>query len=265
MVCYNLLLMPANFLQAFLFFRKINMKNLSFLLLMLLQLSAVRAQENKKYPKEIGDSTVTFGYVSVGYVHNNFEKLNNVVKATSGLYETVPTQLYSFGLGWVTEHKKSKIISVFDFFINNSFTGNRDKKSTNLLNLSANLNIGYNFSKKDNYRLYPYAGVGFNYFKAKLHKDVSGVDFTSVLTNPTTLQSIEPVSVTNNFLNYNVGFGFDLFSKKKDKKDAFGIFVSYQGGFTQRSWKSKDNQTLANAPSDKLGLFTIGLRVGGLY
>ncbi|MBK7433175.1 MAG: hypothetical protein IPI66_04210 [Chitinophagaceae bacterium] len=206
-------------------------------------------QTNKKWHS--GNMTTLQG---IGVSFQQFSGLNSRVAAFPQ-YKTLRDQMGTLSLG--SRNVNKQFISEFTVNGASSMSGNRNKKSSTIRSLGAQINLGYDFIRAEKFMLYPLAGIGFEGYQAKFYKDNSAVNFNDVLNSTTTQQSITAVKFTNSFVTYNLGMGFSVKPAKCD--GAIGIQASYTGSFKDRAWKGGDRQELANAPTDRLSRFQVGL------
>ena len=136
-------------------------------------------------------------------------------------------------------------------------SGHRDEKSSTIRYIGVNLNLGYDVMKSDRFMLYPMAGLGLQKYQALFYKDNSAVGFNEVLQSPTVQNNISSVKFTNAFALYRFGLGFSV--KAPNYPAAIGIEAGYTGSFKKHEWRSNEDQTLANAPEDRVSQFFISL------
>ncbi len=110
--------------------------------------------------------------------------------------------------------------------------------------------------------LYPLVGLGFEKYQARFFKYNSSVDFDDVLSSSTVQNNIHSLDLTNSFFNYRFGFGV-AFKNPKFPSSSIGIQAGYTGSFQSNAWKSNQDQSLQNAPEDKLSRFYFGLVLTG--
>jgi hypothetical protein len=158
-------------------------------------------------------------------------------------------------LGWFKE--RNQFISQINLMGGSSMSGDRDKRSSTIRYLGAAIDIGYDVIKSDKVAVYPLAGLGYQAYQARFFRDNSEVNFDDVLQSPSTQNNIKPLNLRNGFLNYRFGLGIAATSSKHHC--SIGIQGVYTGGFKDHAWRSSDDQTLANAPTDKLSQIYAGL------
>ena len=213
------------------------------------------AQKDKKQWEKVPMlSTVT-----IGASFQKFDGLNGRVAAFPQ-YKQLRDYMGTLSLGSMMKH--GDFLTGLTLTGGSSMSGDRDKRSSTLRSLGGQFNIGYDFIKSDKFMLYPLVGLGYEGYQAKFYKDNSAVNFNDVLNSPAVQNNIRSVDFTNGFGTYNLGFGFTVKSPKCD--NSIGITAGYVGSFKDKSWKSSDNQELANAPVDKLSRFQVGLIFTGM-
>jgi len=211
------------------------------------------------FAQQTKDSSHNFhfywGFAGAG---QNFDKLNNRL-AQRPEYEQLK-DLFQAGItfGWASE--TNKVITDFHFSFYGGTKGDKEKKSSRLLSQDISLLLGYNFSKNENIRFYPFAGIGYQSFQAKLNRDLSAIPFDSVLASSSTLQRTSSANLSNGFFTYKLGMGID-FLNKKDHRIGLGIRAGYVGSFTRREWRINEDQVLFNAPKDHLSGWFISLQL----
>lgn len=198
-----------------------------------------------------------FGTIGVGVGFQSFDGLNSRVSNFSK-YEGLRDHAGSLQLGWLKE--RNRVISVFNIIGTSSMSGDRHEKSSVIRSIAVGADAGYDLLKKERIMLYPMVGLGYEMFQAKFYVDNSSVDFDDVLESPAVNNSIRPVNFTNRFFNYRLGVGVQFISPKG--QGSIGIQGGYTGSFSERSWKGGDNQSLGNAPEDRLSKFHVSLILG---
>jgi opacity protein-like surface antigen len=224
------------------------MKITFFTVLTILSLTGT-AQTGRKWHS--GSMTPVQG---IGISFQQFSGLNSRIAAFPQ-YKTLRDYMGTISLG--SRNIRKNFISEFSLTGANSMSGNRNRRSSNLRSLGAQLNLGYDVIPAERIMLYPMAGIGVEGLQAKFYKDNSAVNFNDVLGSSSTQNAISAVKFTNSFLTYNLGLGFSF--KPAKCNGSIGIQGSYTGSFDSRAWKSSDRQELANAPEDRLSRFQVGL------
>jgi hypothetical protein len=194
----------------------------------------------------------TFG---IGASFQKFDALNARLSNFSE-YEPLKDAMGTLQLGWLKE--RNRFVSGSDIGIGSSMSGDKGKKSSNIRFIGIGADFGYDLIKSEKILLYPYAGIGYEWYQARFYKDNSSVPFDEVLDSPNLQNSIRPVNFKNDFFTYRLGVGFSLKSPGH-MGGGIGIKAGYTGSFQDREWKSNDNQNLANAPKDGLGRFFVSL------
>ncbi len=207
------------------------------------------------------DSSVSrnYYYLGIGGGHQTFTNLNKRI-ATMPQYEQVKGPQFNVALGMLNE--EGRFLSDFSLNLASMLKGNDEKKSSTSSVFNFNINFGYNLlpaSKK--IRLYPTAGVGFEYVRVRLNKDLSAIPFDSVMANPQWRLQTEPVNFSNTYFTYNAGLAIDFLSRNSRNSFA-GFRAGYTGSFKSRSWRANDNQLLANAPADRVNRWYVMLTLG---
>lgn len=213
------------------------------------------AQKDKKHWEKVP----MLSTASIGVSFQKFDGLNSRIAAYPQ-YKGLRDYMGTLTLGSMMV--KNNFITGMSLTGGSSFSGEHNRRSSTMQFLSGQFNIGYDFIPGDKFMLYPLAGLGIEGYRAKFNQDNSGVNFNDVLTSSGVQNNIRPVKFTNAFTTYNLGLGFTVKAPKCD--NSIGIQASYTGGFKNKSWKSSDNQDLANAPVDKLSRFQVGLIFTGM-
>lgn len=219
-----------------------------------ISLGSFAQKDNKHWEKVPMLSTV-----NIGVSFQKFDGLNSRIAAFPQ-YKELRDYMGTVTLGSMMT--KNNFISGLSLTGGSSLSGDRDKRSSALQFLAGQFNIGYDFIPGDKFMLFPLVGVGFEGYQAKFYKDNSGVNFNDVLNSSGVQNNIRPVKFTNKFATYNLGFGFTVKSPKCN--NSIGIQAGYTGSFKDKTWKSSDNQELANAPVDRLSRFQVGLIFTGM-
>jgi hypothetical protein len=158
-------------------------------------------------------------------------------------------------LGWFKE--KDQFISQINLMGGSSMSGDRDKRSSTIRYLGISADIGYDVIKSDKVAVYPLAGLGYQAYQARFFRDNAAVNFDDVLQSTTVQNNIKPLNLRNGFFNYRFGLGVSTSFAKNNC--SIGVQGVYTGSFKDRAWRSSDDQTLANAPSDNLSQIYAGL------
>lgn len=200
------------------------------------------AQDTKKV------KTMPLTVHSIGGSYQKFDGLNSRV---AGLpqFKQIKDYTATLGLGWLKEDKG--IVTTGTINLGTSMSGNHNEKSSTIRYGTINLDLGYDLVKSDMVLLYPFVGLGFQRYRAIFYKDNSAVDFDNVLQSANVKNSISSVKFNNSFLVYRLGLGFAVQSKKCPGS-SIGLQAGYAGSFKNHAWKSNENQTLGNAPVDKV-------------
>lgn len=193
--------------------------------------------------------------IGIGASFQKFDALNSRV-AGNPAFEPLKDAAGTIQLGWLKE--RNRLVSASEIGIGSSMSGDKGKKSSNLRFIGLGADIGYAVVKSKTALLYPFAGIGYEWYQARFYKDNSAVDFDDVLDSPSLQNSIKPVNFKNDYFVYRLGLGFNL-SSPQSKGGGIGIKAGYTGSFSDQKWKSNDNQTLANAPKDGLSRFYVSL------
>lgn len=191
---------------------------------------------------------------TIGVSFQKFDGLNSRI-ANYPQYKELRNATGVLQLGSFKE--KKQFISQFNIMAGSSMSGDRDKRSSTIRYFGVGADLGYDFIKSDKVALYPLVGLGYQKYQARFFKDNSGVSFNDVLQSPTVQNSVEPLQLKNGFFNYRLGFGVAATSAKHHC--SIGVQALYTGSFKDQVWKSSADQTLLNAPSDKLSQIYAGL------
>ena len=197
---------------------------------------------------------------SFGVSFQKFDGLNSRI-VNRPEYKQLRDYTGTLDLGWMDVH--NRLVSDIDFTAGSSMSGDRERKSSTVRYVGAAIDLGYDLLAADKLMLYPIIGIGAQGYQARFYRDNAAVLFNDVLESPMAQNNIRPVSFTNNFLNYRVGIGFALRSSKHPSS-TMGIRVGYTGSFKEKDWKSNANQTLADAPEDRLSQFNVSLTMTSL-
>lgn len=192
---------------------------------------------------------------SIGGSFQQFDGLNSRV-ANLPQYEQLKDYAATLGLGWFKE--KNQLISNMGISIGSTMSGHRDEKSSTIRFIGFNADIGYDVLKNEKITLYPLVGLGFQKYQAKFYKDNSQVDFDDVLESPAVQNSIQSVKFNNSFFVYRAGLGV-AFKSPKYPSNSIGLQAGYTGSFRKNEWRSNEDQTLNNAPSDRIGQIFVSL------
>jgi len=249
------LLLKTYFLKRCLLRKKINFMKITFLILFSALSFSSFAQNDKKQWQKMP----TISTQSIGISFQKFEGLNQSIAAFPQ-YKGLRDYMGTLSLGSMMV--KKNFITGITATGGSSMSGDRDKKSSALRFLGAQLNFGYDVIRSEKFMLYPLVGIGFEGYQARFNKDNSSVNFNDVLNSSTTQNNIRPVKFTNSFATYNLGFGFTVKAPKCN--NSIGFQAGYSGSFKDRAWKSSNMQSLANAPVDNLGRFQVGLVFSGM-
>jgi hypothetical protein len=191
---------------------------------------------------------------SIGVSFQKFDGLNKEI-AKFPQYKDLISHAGVLQAGWFKE--SHQFISQMTLTAGSSMSGDRDKKSSTIRYLGAGFDIGYDFIKSEKIAVYPLVGLGYQGYQARFYKDNSAVNFDDVLVSSTVQNSIRSLDLRNGFFNYRLGLGIAARSPKNSC--SIGIQAVYTGSFKDHSWRSSQDQTLANAPVDKLSQIYAGL------
>lgn len=231
------------------------MKNMIVLLLCAVTFSA-NAQKGKnkkdKWHHMKGDMSIMTRGIGVSF--QKFDALNSRI-AGFPQYKALPDHMWTLSGG--SMHVEKNFISQFTIGAGSSLTGNPDKRSSAMRYIGGGIDFGYDLVPAETVMLYPLVGIGAETYQAKFYKDVSAVDFDLAATSSTVQNSNRSVKFNNSFLTYRLGLGLAFKSPKHP--GSVGIQAGYTGSFKDRSWKTSENQTLANAPKDGLSRFAVSL------
>lgn len=202
------------------------------------------------------DSKMDFPEMSraVGISFQKFDGLNGRI-ASFPQYKELRNATGVLQLGWFKE--KKQFIHQINIMGGSSMSGDRDKRSSTIRYLGVGAEIGYDVIKDERIALFPLVGLGYQRYQARFFKDNSSVNFNDVLQSPNVQNNIRSVDFINGFFNYRLGIGIAARSAKYPC--SIGIQAMYTGSFKDHAWRSSQDQTLANAPVDKLNQIYAGL------
>ena len=174
-------------------------------------------------------------------------------------YKSLRNHMFTISAG--SMHVVKNFVSQLTLSGGSSLSGDRDKQSSALRYLGAGLDFGYDVIPADRVMVYPMVGIGAETYHAIFYKDVSGIDFDDVAGSPTVQNSIRSVKFVNTFIAYRLGLGIAFKAPKGN--GTIGVQAHYIGGFKEKGWKSAENQSLNDAPSDDLHRVSISLVFSG--
>lgn len=193
--------------------------------------------------------------IGVGIGFQDFDGLNSRI-AGEPAYRSLKDYTGIVHLGWLKE--RNRLVSQGNLTLGSSMSGDRNRQSSTTRFIGIGADIGYDVLAQERIMLYPFAGIGYEWYQAKFFRDVSNIDFDDVLESPILQNGISPIRFNNSFFTYKVGLGVNLFAPK-ERGASVGLQAAYTGSFQDREWRSKDGQDLRNAPEDRLGRFQISL------
>lgn len=228
----------------------------SILLLPAYSAMAQMGMHSNMHSKMMKDSTISFGfYKTIGMSFQQFDELNGRVKGDP-TYHQLCEAIGTLGLGAIIQ--KGHFVTLNNFTIGYGMNGNREKKNSTTGMLGFSADFGYNiFGRNSRVELFPTAGLGLEGYRVRLNKNTPDSDFDEVLDNEETQNDIRSVTFYNIYFNYR--FGLNLNVKSPDKSRTIGLQGGYTASFNDRSWRVNYNQTLADAPSEKLSRFYVNL------
>ncbi len=233
------------------------MKFFIFSLLLAIALPSV-AQEKNDHPFHNREKMARYLPSFTRSLGGSFQQFKGLNARVENLpqYEQLKGYTATLGLGWMKE--KNRFISDMGLTLGSSMSGNRDEKSSTIRYIGFNAGAGYDVLKNERITLYPLAGIGFQAYQAVFYKDNSDVDFDDVLSLPAIQNSINPAKFNNHFWVYRAGAGVS-FTSPKYPSGSIGLQAGYTGSFQKSAWRSRDNQSLRNAPKDRISQFYISL------
>jgi len=195
------------------------------------------------------DTNVTFHmFRNIGASYQKFDGLYDRI-AKFPQYRDGKKIMGTLAGGGITE--KGRFVSIGTLTVGHSLSGSKNKKSSSLAFAGISADWGYNLLPKESrLAIYPTLGIGLEYYRARFNRDVTAVQFDTVLQNNNTQNLIRPLVFTNLFFNYRGTLNFAL--KSADGMGAIGLQAGYTGSFTKREWRVNDYQMLQNAPKDAL-------------
>ena len=195
---------------------------------------------------------------SHGISFQKFNNLDNRIKAYSQ-YEQLKNTTGTLQFGFFTEYKNNFIIGYSGNF-GSSLSGDKNKKSSSTKFIGGAIDVGYCIFKTNRVSIFPYAGLGFEEFKAVFNKDISTIAFDSVLASNNVRQRTERLIFTNAFAIYRAGLG-TFVTSKKHPQNSIGLQVGYSGSFGEKDWKINNTQSLFNSPKDKLSKISASILI----
>ncbi|MES1218610.1 MAG: hypothetical protein ABUT20_24110 [Bacteroidota bacterium] len=192
---------------------------------------------------------------SIGASFQQFNGLNARVAAIPQ-YKQLKDHAFTLGLGWMKEQQQ--VVTAGNIYLGSSMSGHHDEESSTVHYLGLDANIGYNVIKSTMVSLYPFGGLGFQFYRAIFFRDNSQVNFDNVLQSPVVQNSISAVRFNNAFFIYRAGIGV-AFKSPEHPSNSIGIQAGYTGSFNKRAWRSNEGQQLANAPEDRVSQFFVSL------
>nr|ALG05211.1 hypothetical protein [uncultured bacterium 4C6] len=128
---------------------------------------------------------------------------------------------------------------------------------------------GYNISKSENIRLFPFVGINLSQAMLRIRDDrrmQNTSDFSSELLNSTSSKTI-----WNPRFGLEFGAGFDYLIGVKDKKiDNYtirryipvGVRIGYYLQTSNSNWKVEGNHNLNNGPNNKQSNVFVNVNIG---
>lgn len=194
------------------------------------------------------DPVTRYFFHSHGISFQKFENLNKRI-VSNPQYAPLKNSTGTLQFGLFAERKK--LITAYSLNVGSSLSGKKDTKSTATSFLGLSADVGYAIFKTKRVSLYPFAGLGYERYKAVFNRDISALPFDSVLQSNSFQQRAENLVFYNSFIVYRLGGGM-IVSSKKHVHNSFGLQVSYTGGFGEQEWRINKTQSLLNSPKDKL-------------
>ncbi|MFT3934776.1 MAG: hypothetical protein QM726_14220 [Chitinophagaceae bacterium] len=191
---------------------------------------------------------------AAGISFQKFDGLNGRI-ANFPQYKEVRNATGVLQLGWFKENHQ--FISQINIMGGSSMSGDRDKRSSTIRYLGVGADIGYDFLKSEKIALFPLIGLGYQRYQARFYRDISTTNFDDVIASPTLQNNIRSLDFVNGFFNYRAGFGIAATSAKY--ACSIGLQAMYTGSFKDHAWRSSQDQSLANAPTDKLSQIYAGV------
>ena len=232
------------------------MKIITCTLLLAISISAF-AQQEKDHKKHEGRrmmGKLPYMTRSLGGSFQAFDALNARV-ANLPQYKQLKDFAPTIGLGWLNDYKN--VITNANLTLGSTMSGHRDEKSSTYRYIGVSADIGYDVVKSDRIMLYPMVGLGYQKYQALFYRDNTSVDFNTVLGSPDLENSISAVKFKNGYGVYRLGIGFSV--KAPTYPAAIGIQAGYVGSFKKNQWRTNEDQTLANAPEERISQFYISL------
>ena len=195
----------------------------------------------------------------LGGSFQKFDGLNNRINAFPQ-YKQLPSYAAMIELGWFKE--RHRVISTGGIYAGSSLGANHSEKSSTIRYFGAHMDIGYELINSKNVTLYPLVGIGVSKYQARFFRDISGSDFTDILSSTTTQNSIHSLDLTNHFFTYRLGLGV-AFKNPRYPSSSIAIQAGYEASFDSNPWRSNQEQSLVNAPEDRLSRVFVELVLTG--
>jgi len=218
-----------------------------------------RSEKWKEHKKEWESHSMPMMMHTIGVDFQKFDGLNSRIAESTGL-EQLPGYTATVSLGALKSYKQ--FVHDFEIMAGTSLSGdNKNEMHSVIRYYGAAIDFGYDVLKNERLMLYPFAGVNYQKYQARLYRDNSNVNFDNYLGSPTVQNNTRPTDLTNNFFNYRAGLGFNAMSPMGM---GIGLRAAYTGSFNERTWKSGHESDLAGAPSDRLSKFSVSLVFTGM-
>lgn len=190
----------------------------------------------------------------IGVSFQNFDDLNHRI-AGFPQYKGLNNRMWTISAG--SMHNMNNFVSQMTITAGSSLTGDPDERSSTLRTIGGGIDFGYDVIPSQRVMVYPMVGLGAETSHAVYYRDVTAVEFDAAANSTTVQNSIRKTKFVNSAFTYRLGLGIAF--KAPDNKGSIGLQAGYVAGFHDEKWKSYENQTLNNAPHDKVQRFAVSL------
>lgn len=226
-------------------------KKFIFVLVMLLPLLAVNAQETKALQQKLNGG---FGNFSLSVRQIGLNPLNDYLSQNG--YGKISTVNMSYGGGGYFCVNNLLIGGGGEWIRSTSFSS--PDNSGQITGGSGHFDIGYVLCKNKRSFLYSTVGAGGGGYSITIYSKSVKPDFNQQLNNPTGMVQL---NAGGWLCNMQLGYNFFLRKAATD-----GFFIGVKGGYSLSSDNNRfyqDNKVVNNSPSVNLSGFYLSLTLGG--